>query len=186
MRRRDVNVTAVTPAPVAAVFGLLADGSTWPTWSPIESFELEQPGVPPPEGVSAVRLFRLGRTTGHDQILELVPNRSLKYSSRSNLHVRDYVGEVVLGDAVEGGTTIHWHSSFPPGTGWIVEPGIRRFIGKCTHGLAEYATSIAASRDLSEPLAPRDARGYRLAPCNTVTYPFQATTFGSSRWMPMY
>jgi uncharacterized protein YndB with AHSA1/START domain len=154
MRRRDVNVTAVTPAPVATVFGLLADGSTWPTWSPIESFELEQAGVPPPEGVSAIRRFRLGRTTGHDQILELVPNRGLKYSSRSNLPVRDYVGEVVLGDVPEGGTTIHWHSSFlpkTPGIGWIVERGIRRFLEKCTRGLAEYATSIAASRGLSEP-----------------------------------
>lgn len=154
MRRRHVNVTAVTPAPAEVVYRLLADGSTWPTWSPIESFELEQAGDPPPEGVSAIRLFRLGRTTGHDQILELVENRSLKYSSHSSLPVRDYVGEVLLGDAPEGGTTIHWHSSFlpkAPGTGWIVERGIRRFIEKCTTGLAGYATSIAARSDRSEP-----------------------------------
>jgi hypothetical protein len=154
MRRRDVNVTAVTPAPAEAVYRLLADGSTWTTWSPIESFELEQVGVPPPEGVSAIRGFRLGKTTGHDQILELVPNRSFKYSSVSNLPVRDYVGEVVLGEGPGGGTTIHWHSSFvpkTPGTGWIVERGIRRFLEGCTRGLAEYATSIAARHDLSEP-----------------------------------
>src|SRR5579859_5129561 len=111
MRRRHVNVTALSPASPAAVYALLADGSTWPSWSPIESFELEQPGAPPPEGVGAVRRFRLGRTTGHDQILELEPNRAFKYSSRSNLPVRDYTGEVTIGDAPGGGTTIHWHSS---------------------------------------------------------------------------
>jgi uncharacterized protein YndB with AHSA1/START domain len=153
MRRRDVNVTAVTQAPPGAVYRLLADGSSWPRWSPIESFELEQPGDPPPEGVSAIRVFRLGRTTGRDQILELVPNRSLKYSSRSNLPVRDYVGEVTLVDAPGGATTIHWHSTFTPrtpGTGWIVERGIRRFIQQCTRGLAEYAATLESRRDLSE------------------------------------
>lgn len=152
MRRRNVHVTALTPAPASAVYALLADGSTWPRWTTIESFELERPGDRPPEGVGAIRLFRSGRTTGHDEILELVPNQRFTYSSRSNLPVRDYVGEVTLADATDGGTTIHWHSSFlpkTPGTGWIVERGIRGFIDKCVRGLAEYAASGAA-RDLSE------------------------------------
>jgi len=153
MRRRDVNVTAVSAAPPAAVYALLADGSTWPSWSPIESFELEQAGDPPPEGINAVRLFRLGRTTGHDQILELVPNRSIKYASRSNLPVRDYIGEVTIADAPGGGTTIHWHSSFlpkRPGTGWLVERGIRRFLERCARGLADHATTRESRHDLSE------------------------------------
>ncbi len=153
MRRRHVNITAESPAPAARVFALLADGSSWPRWSPIESFELEQAGDPPPEGVGAIRCFRLGRTIGHDQILELVPNRSLKYSSRSSLPVRDYVGEVMLADAPGGGTTVHWHSSFFPktfGTGWIVERGIRGFIEKCTRGLAEHAATVPATGDVRE------------------------------------
>ena len=144
MRRRHINVMTQTSARPEVVYALLADGSSWPRWSPIESFELEQPGAPPPEGVSAVRVFRMGRTTGRDQILELVPNRSIKYASLSGLPVRDYVGEVNLDAAPGGGTTIHWHSSFfpkPPGTGWIVERGIRRFLEQCTRGLAEYAAA---------------------------------------------
>ena len=44
MGLRHINVTASTPAGTDAVYGLLADGSTWPRWSPIESFELERPG----------------------------------------------------------------------------------------------------------------------------------------------
>lgn len=156
MRRRHVNVTSQTPAPADAVYALLADGSSWPTWSPIESFELEQQGDPPPEGVGAIRLFRLGRTTGHDQILELVANRRLEYSSRSTLPVRDYIGEVTLFDGPGGGTTIQWHSSFfpkTPGTGWIVERGIRRFIEKCTRGLAEHAAARDAARNATRDLS---------------------------------
>jgi uncharacterized protein YndB with AHSA1/START domain len=153
VRRREINITASTPAPPEVVYRLLADGSSWPRWSPIESFELEQPGDAPPEGVSAIRVLRLGRTTGRDQILELVPNRSIKYATLSGLPVRDYVGKVDL----EGGpgrvTTIHWHSSFfpkLPGTGWFLERGIRKFLEQCTHGLADYAGSRPAVRDLSE------------------------------------
>jgi len=153
MRRRHADVTAHTAAPPAAVYALLADGSSYPKWSPIESFELERPGDSQPEGPGAVRRFQSGRTIGHDEILELVPNRSLKYASRSPLPVRDYIGEVTLADAPGGGTTINWHSSFFPkraGTGPLVEWGIRRFIRKCTRGLAEYAAAHETTRDLSE------------------------------------
>ena len=32
--------------------GLLADGSTWPDWSPLGSFELIEPGDGSPEGMA--------------------------------------------------------------------------------------------------------------------------------------
>ena len=45
-------------APPATVFSLLLDGSTWPSWSPIDSFELpKRRGDGEPEGVGAVRIF---------------------------------------------------------------------------------------------------------------------------------
>ena len=143
MRRRRIEVSATSVASPGAVYALLTDGSTWPRWSPIESFELEQPGDGAPEGVGAIRVFRRGRTTGRDQVLELVPDRRLRYASLSGLPVRDYVGEVEL-EPVPGGTLVRWHSSFVPavrGTGWLVELGIRRFLTGCVRGLAEYAAS---------------------------------------------
>lgn len=141
-KQRHISIRVDTTAPPAAVFRLLADGSTWTTWSPIESFELERTGEPLPEGVGAIRVFRLGRTTGRDQLLEVVPDRRLAYASLSGLPVRDYVGQVDLAPAADGGTSIHWHSDFFPktaGTGWIVEQSLRRFLSKCAHGLAEHA-----------------------------------------------
>ena len=146
MRLRHIHVTAQTPAPPQVVYRLLTDGSSWPSWSPIESFELERPGEPPPEGVGAIRVFRRGRTTGRDQVLEVIPDRRLKYASLSGLPVRDYVGQVDLERAPDGTTTIRWHSSFLPrvrGTGWIVERGIRQFLEQCAHGLADH-TSVAS------------------------------------------
>src|SRR5262249_9949071 len=112
MKRRNIQVIQHTDAPPEVVFGLLADGATWPAWSPIEPFELDRPGDPPPEGPGAIRVLRMGRTTGRDQLLAVEPARRLQYASLSGLPVRDYVGEVVLERSPGGGTTIDWHSTF--------------------------------------------------------------------------
>ena len=153
MRKRHINVEVVTPATPEVVYGLLADGSSWPAWSAIESVEIERAGDAPPEGVGAIRVNRRGRTTGRDEILELVPNRRLKYATLSGLPIRDYVGEVDLTPAPGGGTKIHWHSSFfpkPRGTGWIMQAGLRRFLSQTANGLAEYAASTSnAPRNVS-------------------------------------
>jgi uncharacterized protein YndB with AHSA1/START domain len=146
MRRRHVDLTATTTAPRPAVYRLVTDGSTWSRWAAIDSLELNRPGDPPPEGVGAIRVLRRGRTTGRDLIVELVSDRRLRYESLSGLPPRDYVGTVELEDAPDGGTTIHWRSSFAPkipGTGAILERGIRGFLRECANGLARYAAESA-------------------------------------------
>ena len=143
MRRRHIDVTKHSTATPEAVFALLADGSTWPRWSPIEAFELERPGDPPPEGVGAIRVFRRGRTTGRDQIVELVPGRRLGYVSLSGLPVRDYRANIDL-ESDGDGTRIRWQASFAPkvpGTGWLLERSLRRFLCECAAGVAAHATS---------------------------------------------
>jgi hypothetical protein len=141
VKRIEIGVTAHSQAAPEAVFGLIADGASWPTWSPIESFALERPGDPLPEGVGAIRVFRRGRTTGRDEIVEIVPDRRLAYVSLSGLAVRDYRAEIDLERTGEG-TTIRWQASFLPtsvGTGWLLRFGLRRFLQQCAHGLAEHA-----------------------------------------------
>jgi hypothetical protein len=148
MKLRHIDVEAASHADPATIYRLLADGSTWPRWSPIESFDLEAAGDPPPEGVGAIRVFRLGRTTGRDQILELVPDRRIRYATLSGVPVRDYTGTVDLEPLDDGRTRIHWQSSFVPkvrGTGALVERSIRRFLQRCVTGLAEYTSSNRAS-----------------------------------------
>jgi hypothetical protein len=143
MGRRHIEVTKHSTASPDAVFALLADGNTWPSWSPIESFELERAGDPPPEGVGAIRVLRRGRTTGRDQIVEVAPGRRLGYVSLSGLPVRDYRAHVDL-EPDSDGTTIRWQASFAPkvpGTGWLLERGLRRFLDECTAGLAAQAAS---------------------------------------------
>jgi hypothetical protein len=148
MGRQRIEHHAVTTADPATVFGLLRDGASWPTWSPIESFELEREGADEPEGVGAVRVFRGGRVTGRDTIVELVADRRLSYTHVSNLPIRNYRGDVDLEPVAEG-TAIRWISEFDPkypGTGALLRRGLGGFIAKCTEGLAERAAAVAAQR----------------------------------------
>jgi len=148
MGRQRIEQHATTTADSATVYALLRDGASWPAWSPIESFELERPGADEPEGIGAVRRLRNGRVTGHDEIVELVPDRRFAYAHRSNLPVRDYRGEIDL-EPTAGGTAIRWVTSFEPklpGTGGLIRRGLDRFIAECVNGLAEHAARAAGAR----------------------------------------
>jgi hypothetical protein len=141
MRRYRISQTAETSAAAATVYALLRDGSTWPTWSTIDSFELEKPGAGEPEGPGAVRIFRSGRIVGRDEILGFTPDRSFRYAHLRGLPVKDYRGEVDL-RPIDGGTAISWQVEFSPkvpGTGWLMHKALTRFIGKTVQSLASHS-----------------------------------------------
>ena len=147
MGRQRIEHRATTSADPATVYGLLREGATWPTWSPIESVELEREGADEPEGVGAVRVLRSGKVTGRDTIAELVPDRRFAYTHESSLPVKNYRGEVDL-TPVEGGTEICWVSAFDPkipGTGRVIRRALDGFIKAVTDGLAEHASAVAGT-----------------------------------------
>jgi uncharacterized protein YndB with AHSA1/START domain len=141
MPNHEIDVTATTRASPETVYGLLRDGATWPEWSPLGSFELEQAGEPESEGVGAIRVFKTGWIKSREQIVELVPQRRLSYVLLSGFAIRDYRADVDLEPAGDG-TLIRWHSSFNPkvpGTGWLFRRRLGRFIDEMVQGLAERA-----------------------------------------------
>jgi len=142
MRRYQIDATERTSGDPATVYALLRDGSTWPDWSPIDSFALEREGDGEREGVGAVRIFRNGRVTGRDEVTGFTPDRSFSYAHLEGLPVRDYRGEVTLSPADGGGTVIHWRVSFSPkvpGTGVVLRLGLTRFLRQVVRSLARYA-----------------------------------------------
>jgi hypothetical protein len=141
MGRLVIDETAMTQADRASVYALLADGSTWPQWSPIGSFELIAPGEGTPEGLGAVRLFTTGRHKSRERVVTCQPGEVFAYELEAGLPLRDYKAVITLLPGA-GGTTINWRSSFHPklpGTGWLYRRELGKFIRKTVEGLAAAA-----------------------------------------------
>ncbi|MEV6872008.1 SRPBCC family protein [Amycolatopsis sp. NPDC051128] len=133
-----ISVHARTAAPADAVYALLRDGASWPTWSPLGSFELVSKGEDEPEGLGAIRLFTTNGVRSYEKIVALEPGRRFGYALEHGLPLRDYVAYVDLLPR-DGGTDIHWHSTFTPkipGTGWFYRWFLGSFIKRVAAGLA--------------------------------------------------
>jgi Polyketide cyclase / dehydrase and lipid transport len=133
-----IDQTSTSGADPATVYALLADGSTWPEWSPIDAFTLIEPGAGTPEGLGAVRLFTTGRHRSRERVVECRPGEVFSYVLESGLPVRDYKAAITLAPTA-GGTSINWHSTFRPkvpGSGWLYRRELGKFIKQTVDGLA--------------------------------------------------
>jgi hypothetical protein len=143
VRRYVIEKSARSSAEPGGVYRLLRDGTTWPDWAAIDTFELEREGDGERVGVGAVRVFVNGRIRGRDEIIGFAPDRQFRYNHLDGLPVRDYRAVIDL-VPVESGTDITWTVSFGAkyyGTGWVVRRALDRFIANCVEGLAQHAAA---------------------------------------------
>ena len=141
MARQHVEATGWSPAPPSAVYRLLVDVSSWPSWSGHKTTELVERGEGDGDGVGAVRILRRGGVSSREQIVELVPDRRLGYILLAGLPLRDYRANVDL-TPERGGTAIRWYSDFEaklPGTGWLFRLALGRFMATAVESLAARA-----------------------------------------------
>ena len=146
---KEIDVRATTSADTTAVWRLLSDSSTWPSWTPIEAYEPEREGGR--DGLGEIRRFTTGRVKVREEIVERSPERRLTYALLSGLALRDYRAEIDLTPVPEG-TAIRWHTTFKPkvpGAGWIYRRALDRITREFVDGLVQ--ASVGSSR------APRDA-----------------------------
>jgi hypothetical protein len=141
MAEQVIDETVSTGADPGSVYALLADGSTWPEWSPLGSFELIEPGAGSPEGLGAVRLFTTGRHKSRERVVVCRPGEAFAYELEAGLPLRGYRAVITLTPAPTG-TTINWRSTFRPklpGSGWVYRRELGKFIKQTVEGLAAAA-----------------------------------------------
>jgi hypothetical protein len=146
MARQHVEAIGWSPAPPSAVYNLLVDVATWPTWSGHKRTELVERGEGDGDGVRAVRILERGGVRSREQVVELVTDRRLGYVLLSGLPLRDYRANVDLAPE-RGGTAIRWSSDFSakvPGTGRLFRLALGRFIATAVESLAARAAAVAA------------------------------------------
>ena len=135
------SVEARSAASPAAIYALLSDGATWPTWSPFQGFELEREGEAGGESKGAIRVFSSGRVRNREEVTELSPDRLISYTSLSGLPVRNHRASIRLDPAADG-TLITWQERFEttiPGSAWYITRALHKFVQACADGLAAHA-----------------------------------------------
>ncbi|MGW1287475.1 SRPBCC family protein [Streptomyces sp. NPDC001118] len=134
-------VTAHSSANPDAVFTVLVHTATWPSWSPIDAVEIEGGDPERPQQVGDTRVFRTGRATSRERIVELVADQRFGYENVSG-PFRSYRGTVELTEVPRGGTSITWSAVFEPKlrlSGPFWRWYLTRFMRRMVDGLAVYA-----------------------------------------------
>jgi uncharacterized protein YndB with AHSA1/START domain len=138
------RIAAETTAEAApdAVWSLLSDRSTWPSWSPLGSHSGERTGRDgTPDGLGGIAQFVTGRHCVREEIVQREPARRLSYTLLSGLPLRDYRAVVEL-EPTGAGTRIRWSATFVPqrpGTGWLYRLVLTRIFRGMVTGLAAAA-----------------------------------------------
>jgi len=142
MKIQHIAAETTTEASPDAVWALLSDRSTWPSWSPLGSHSGERPGGDgTPDGLGGIARFVTGRHCVREEIVEREPPHRLGYTLLSGLPLRDYRAVVELSPAGPG-TRIRWSATFVPGrpgTGWLYRLALTRIFRGMVTGLAAAA-----------------------------------------------
>lgn len=119
MSDKSTSVTAawISSAPLATLFELVRDHSTWLRWTDIQSIEIESPGEAGPNGVGAVRKIVGGSGAEiRERIVEVVEGQRIRYELVSGLPVTHYEGLTEFTPEADGRTLVRWTSTFTPET----------------------------------------------------------------------
>lgn len=141
-------VDVVVPAARQTVWQLLDESSSWPTWTPIDSYACERSAGP--DGLGEIRVFRNGRHTMREEIVERQPGSHLAYTVLSGLAVRDYRAAIDLSQTGPGSTRVRWRTTFRakvPGSEWIY----RRALLTATAGFVDGLATRAAEMENARP-----------------------------------
>ena len=141
---KEIEVEVVAAAEPEVLWALLADVSTWSHWGLFDEASIESG-----QGLDEVRRFRSGRRVTRERVIGFEPERRLAYELLSGIPLRSYRAEVTLNET-RCGTTIRWHSTFEPkwpGTGTLIQRGLKAFIEDTAKALAREAEAQSARRE---------------------------------------
>jgi uncharacterized protein YndB with AHSA1/START domain len=142
---QHAEARVVARAPREVVWGVLEDSSRYAEWGPWNRVKLVREGDEVPYGVGSQRILTRSPVNSLEEIVAYEPPSRVSYALLKGLPMRDYVGDVRLADT-DGGTEIHWRSSFEPkipGTGWFFHAFMTKVLGDVARTAAAEAEKRA-------------------------------------------
>jgi len=144
-RRYHFEASAHSGAPVETIWPLIGDATRWKQWAWMTRTSLVREGVPPPDGVGALRHFAFGPGGSHEEVVAWDPPHHLGYVAVRGLPVRHYRADVYL-DADDTGTAVTWRCSVEalvPGTGAVLAFALARMVRGFARRVTRYADTVA-------------------------------------------
>lgn len=132
----EIEHTAHSPKSRSEVWAKLSDLTGWHEWGPWTETTYD--------GQIRRLVSDRKRLTGKpyvmtERVTALEPEERLEYDLLSGLPIKNYHGVVRLADAADGGTDIHWSSSFKspwPGFSWMWRGAMLKVITDVSERLA--------------------------------------------------
>ena len=146
------TLSSSTPiaAPQQVAWEVMTDHELYARWVPRSQVELEVAGSPEPNGVGAVRVFRIGPVGTYEEITAFEPPHRMTYRVlKIPLPVRNMRSELVLVPSEDARSCdLHWDSWFEPVipfTGGVLRQVLASSVAKMAAGIAEEAARRAPS-----------------------------------------
>ena len=143
--RRSIAVSGHVDAPVEKVWPLIGEAARWSEWTALTHTYLEREGEPAPDGVGAIRRFKMGPGGSREEVLGWEPPNLLVYTILSGFPVKNYRAEVKLSPK-DGGTDVNWSATFDepiPGSAPVLSFVLKRMYGYFVGQLKRRAPSAA-------------------------------------------
>jgi len=136
---QHVEVHEHIAAPIERVWARYTDHVSWTEWARLGRVRLAREGVPPPNGVGAVRAISSVGVTVEEEVLSWEPPHRMTYRIvRGGLPITDHRGEVVFANR-NGGTDVTWRCQFNsrvPGLGGVFRAFITNLFRRALRRLA--------------------------------------------------
>ncbi|MGH7899632.1 MAG: SRPBCC family protein, partial [Candidatus Binatia bacterium] len=94
-------------APLEKVFAAVTEHKRIEQWQPGVKVTIEKPGVPPPNGLGAVRKIGGGPISVWEEVVRWEEPRAMDYRMIRGFPLRDHLGEIRLSPA-DGGTALEY------------------------------------------------------------------------------
>ena len=145
MGSKSFVVVVNSTASPQRVWELLADATSWPSWSRVPAARYEREGDPAPHGVGAIRDFGTGPVHSFEEVILFDAPHHFAYQLLSGLPIDGYCADVQL-IPVGTGTRIEWAGTFdarPRFLGFFWRFLLQRvFISGLAKSLAKAAASV--------------------------------------------
>ncbi|MEE9282233.1 MAG: SRPBCC family protein [Myxococcota bacterium] len=142
---QQIRISKEVPGPPEAAWELFTDHAGWARWAGAKEVVVRQEGDPAPNGLGAICVLRASGLAIEEEVTAFDAPRRIAYRLVAGLPTRDHSGEVRF-EACEVGTRLVWSVEFrplAPGTGWLVEWGLRRSLAAV---LARFSRELETAR----------------------------------------